>query len=113
MNEQARVPPLTAMAILIMPPGLRCDLQAVEKLTALTETKAPARCVSAGEAGLTSERSLACPQPRYLMSLSDLETGGFASPPYDRFALTVRGQSTAASIVHKCGASHLTESPRR
>ena len=57
--------------------------------------------------------SLACRQPRYLMSLSDLETGGFASPPYDGFALTVRGQSTAPSIVHRCGASHPTESPRR
>lgn len=33
-------------------------LQAVEKLAALTETKAPARCLSAGEAGLTSERTV-------------------------------------------------------
>src|SRR5205085_10807508 len=41
-----------------MPPGLRCDLQAVEKLTALTEAKAPARCASAGEARLTSERTV-------------------------------------------------------
>ena len=31
-------------------------------------------------------------QPRYLESQSDQKTGGFASPPYDGFALTVRGE---------------------
>jgi hypothetical protein len=57
MNKQAKAA-LTAMAILIMPRDCGCDPQAVEKLTALTETKALARCATAGEAGLTSERTV-------------------------------------------------------
>jgi hypothetical protein len=45
-------------------------------------------------------------QPRYLVSQSDLKTGGFASPPHDGFALTLPSQlipkRTAAQSVSTC-----------
>ena len=41
-------------------------------------------------ASVTTPAFLAYRQPRYLAS--NRQTGGFASPPYDGFALTVRGE---------------------
>src|SRR5207248_1096454 len=97
INEQARVPALTAMVILIN----------ASRIAMRSTGRRKAHCLDGGESsgemriGGRSETdvrtngafaSLACRQPRYLMWLSRLETGGFASPPYDGFALAVRGQ---------------------